>query len=52
MFLNFIFVKLFNFDVTSLNWKNYVTEYVIGAKVHLMKEDISKAPACRKRLLK
>jgi len=44
--------KLFNFDITELNWKSYIEQYCIGTKIHLMKEDITRVAACRYKIIK
>ena len=45
-------LKNFNFDLRDINWFNYVENYSIGCKQHLMKEDLERLPNCRKRLNK
>mgnify|MGYP001810344392 CR=1 FL=1 len=42
--------KIFNFDVRDLNWDHYLESYGIGAKVHLMKEDIKNVGIARQNI--
>ena len=42
--------KIFNFDVSDINWKIYIEQYCLGAKKFLMKEDISNINKCRHNL--
>jgi len=48
--LNDIDNKVFNFDISDINWKSYIEQYCLGTKVYLMKEDMTNINACRKRL--
>lgn len=31
--------RLFNFDVTSIDWRKYITNYILGSRVYLLKDD-------------
>lgn len=50
--LNETDIQMFNFDVTDLNWKDYIEQYSLGTKIHLMKDDITKLQLCRDNLAK
>lgn len=41
--------KLFYFDMQSLDWTEYITEYMKGMRVYLFKDDLSNAPQARKK---
>ena len=41
--------ELFYFDLTQLQWTQYLADYVAGMRHFLLKEDINTAPAARKR---
>ncbi|CAH1256360.1 FAR1 [Branchiostoma lanceolatum] len=40
--------KLFYFDVSAIDWDQYMENYLIGAKRYVLKEDVSKIPECRR----
>ncbi|XP_050300282.1 fatty acyl-CoA reductase wat-like [Anthonomus grandis grandis] len=40
--------KLFNFDVKTLDWESYFTEYVKGLRFYLLKESIDTLPEGRR----
>ncbi|CAF1307836.1 unnamed protein product, partial [Rotaria sp. Silwood1] len=42
--------KLFNFDLTELDWTDYIKDHVIGVKKYLLKEDINRMSTCYKRI--
>jgi len=42
--------KEFMFDTTSLDWKQYITVYILGTKRFLLKENSNGYPAARKHL--
>jgi fatty acyl-CoA reductase len=44
--------KEFYLDIRPLNWKTYIEQYCLGAKIHLLKEDISNVEYCRRKLAK
>lgn len=31
--------KLFNFDVTSIEWRQYIRNYILGSRVYLLRDD-------------
>ncbi len=41
--------KQFNFDVKSLVWEQYIEDYCVGSKVHLLNEEMTtfKIDECR-----
>nr|CAD7434651.1 unnamed protein product [Timema monikensis] len=41
--------KLFDFDISSLDWNQYIYNYVRGCRVHLLKDDLSTVPESRIR---
>ena len=41
--------ELFYFDLTQLQWTQYLADYVAGTRHFLLKEDTNTAPAARKR---
>jgi fatty acyl-CoA reductase len=44
--------KTFNFDVTEIEWKSYLGQYVLGTRKFILKEDPSTFPAARSHLRK
>jgi alcohol-forming fatty acyl-CoA reductase len=44
--------KMFNFDMRTLNWSDYMEQYVLGTRRFILKEDPSTFPAARKHLRK
>ena len=42
--------KTFYFDIRDLNWDTYVTNFCIGTKCYLMKEDLANLPSARKKI--
>jgi alcohol-forming fatty acyl-CoA reductase len=41
--------KLFYFDMSSLDWEEYIKEYMKGMRVYLFKDDLSNAADARKK---
>ncbi|KAL0281211.1 UNVERIFIED_CONTAM: hypothetical protein PYX00_002266 [Menopon gallinae] len=41
--------KLFNFDIKSVDWEQYLSNYVKGARIHVLKEDMSTLTDARKK---
>lgn len=41
--------KLFYFDMSSLDWDEYIRHYMLGMRVHLFKDDLSNADEARKK---
>lgn len=41
--------KLFNFDIKCLKWEAYLKNYVKGARLHVLKEDMSTLAAARRK---
>nr|CAD7259155.1 unnamed protein product [Timema shepardi] len=41
--------KLFDFDISSLDWNQYIYNYVRGCRVHLLKDDLSTVPEAKIR---
>ena len=41
--------ELFYFDLTQLQWRQYLADYMAGLKYFLLKEDTSTLSAARKR---
>lgn len=41
--------KLFYFDMETLDWEEYITEYMTGMRVYLFKDELSTAAAARKK---
>jgi len=41
--------ELFYFDLTQLQWQQYLADYMAGARYFLLKDDTSTIPAARKR---
>ncbi|CAO1326836.1 unnamed protein product [Diamesa serratosioi] len=39
--------NIFNFNMQSLNWKDYITLYIKGMRVHLFKDELSNVEAAR-----
>lgn len=44
--------QLFNFDLSELNWTEYVRNHIMGVKRYLLKEDLNRMTKCYKRNLK
>ncbi|XP_054974452.1 fatty acyl-CoA reductase 2 [Sorex araneus] len=44
--------RVFNFDVRQLNWLEYIENYVVGVKKHLLKEEMSGVPKAKEHLKK
>nr|KAF6494852.1 fatty acyl-CoA reductase 2 [Rousettus aegyptiacus] len=42
--------RVFNFDVRQLNWLQYIENYVLGLKKHLLKEDMAGIPEAKQHL--
>eukprot|EP00058_Branchiostoma_floridae_P005510 XP_002590998.1 hypothetical protein BRAFLDRAFT_69451 [Branchiostoma floridae] len=42
--------KMFYFDVSAIDWDQYMEKYLLGAKRYILKEDISKIPECRRHI--
>jgi fatty acyl-CoA reductase len=40
----------FNFDLRNINWYEYVFEYCMGVRRHIMKECDTTVPAAKRRL--
>ncbi|UYV79095.1 hypothetical protein LAZ67_17001113 [Cordylochernes scorpioides] len=40
--------QLFNFDVRSMDWNQYIHGYIIGARQYVLKEDLSTVPQAKK----
>ncbi|KAI8481712.1 hypothetical protein Bbelb_405490 [Branchiostoma belcheri] len=40
--------NLFNFDVSAIDWDQYMENYLIGAKRYVLKEDVGRIPECRR----
>ena len=43
-------LKLFNFDLKSLNWQDYTEQYYLGIKKHLLKDDMNGIEKARRRI--
>ncbi|XP_075409432.1 fatty acyl-CoA reductase 2-like [Tenrec ecaudatus] len=41
--------KIFNFDVRSLNWREYIENHVWGIKMYLLKEDMAGVPEAKNK---
>lgn len=41
--------KLFYFDMQSLDWRDYIKEYMKGMRVYLFKDELSNAAVARKK---
>ena len=41
--------KLFYFDIQSLDWEDYIAEYMKGMRVYLFKDELSNAAEARKK---
>jgi fatty acyl-CoA reductase len=41
--------ELFYFDLTQLQWRQYLADYMAGSRYFLLKEDTSTLSAARKR---
>lgn len=41
--------KLFYFDMQSLDWEEYIKEYMKGMRVYLFKDELSNAAEARKK---
>ena len=41
--------ELFYFDLTQLQWQQYLADYMAGTRYFLLKDDTSTIPAARKR---
>ncbi|XP_077786982.1 fatty acyl-CoA reductase 2 isoform X2 [Podarcis muralis] len=44
--------KLFLFDVRQLNWSAYIEYFCLGAKMHVLNEDLAGIPAAKEHLQK
>ena len=44
--------NIFNFDVRSIDWKQYLDNYVSGTRQFILKEDPSSLPVARTRLIR
>jgi len=42
--------KLFNFDVKTINWEDYMNNFYLGIRKFLLKEEESNIPQAKKRL--
>jgi fatty acyl-CoA reductase len=42
----------FDFDVSQLNWDQYVKEYVLGIRKHVLKDSNDTIPSARRKLQK
>ena len=42
--------QLFNFDVTTMDWKTYVERFCMGTKIYLMKDDPNNLKQARKQI--
>lgn len=40
---------LFNFDIRSVEWDQYLSNYIKGARVYFLKDDMSSLPEARKK---
>ena len=40
----------FYFDVREIDWKKYVTDYVLGTRKFILKDDLSSLPIARRNL--
>lgn len=41
--------RIFNFDVTNLNWSQYWRQYCIGVKQYVLREDLAHMSKCHRR---
>lgn len=39
--------RLFNFDVSTIDWQEYFQHYIKGIRIYLLKDDISTVEAAR-----
>lgn len=44
--------EMFNFDIRSIDWRDYNHKFYLGIRKYLLKEDESSIPAARKRMKK
>ena len=42
--------RVFNFDVREINWESYVTNYILGARRFLLKDNIQTLQIARRNL--
>lgn len=42
--------KTFNFDISELNWKEYMVNYHIGIRKYLLKDTMESLPAAKQHL--
>uniref|UniRef100_A0A8C9UKV5 Fatty acyl-CoA reductase n=1 Tax=Spermophilus dauricus TaxID=99837 RepID=A0A8C9UKV5_SPEDA len=42
--------RVFNFDVSQLNWLEYIENYVLGVKKYILKEDMAGIPEAKQHL--
>lgn len=42
--------RLFNFDVRDINWESYVTNYILGCRRFLLKDNIQTLPIAKRNL--
>jgi fatty acyl-CoA reductase len=42
--------RVFNFDVREINWENYVTNYILGCRRFLLKDNIQTLQIARRNL--
>ena len=40
----------YDFDITKLVWKDYVTDFAMGTKLYLLNEDPANVPIARKQI--
>jgi fatty acyl-CoA reductase len=44
--------KTFDFDVSQINWDQYVKHYVLGIRKYILKDSSDTIPSARKKLQK
>lgn len=40
---------MFNFDIKTVDWDQYLNNYIKGARVYFLKDDMSSLPEARKK---
>lgn len=44
--------NLFNFNIKTVKWENYIEQYILGTKQYILKEDLSSIPDAKQHLLR
>ena len=42
--------EMFNFNLDSLDWFDFILHYILGTRQYVLKQDPSSIPACKRKL--